>query len=425
MPQAACPSSASPPAAEKEKTMIRKIIVIALALCVILVAGIQLFLAYGLTDSLRKWVVPAIKTKYNADVSISRISVNLLGGALNVHGIKVANPPGFDEPLMLLVERCGLKVGLPALFKAGSADIQKAVLKDLILNISRNKDGALNLDQILSAMQSQKSASSSGETSAAGQPESGAKQRAFPNIIIKKMEIVTKLNYYDWQIGQPFKLGIEMDIQLSNIANYGFDDSLSGVINLHGNILENDKKCAFDLNGRISPIADPLLVSFDLAGSMQTIDLKTFKGLIENIGLQEGKASGTITLVCRKGQFDPEKSALRLKFSDIVPTKEKADKMGGIPMPSTLNMIIPIRGPLSNPQINVAEAFIKSMTSEDTVNSILKGIIDSKGAKSDGAVKDGKKAIESELSATGGKEPAKKISDVKGMFGDILGGKDK
>jgi len=401
--------------------MIRKIVVIALVLCVILVAGIQLFLAYGLTDSLRKWVVPAIKTKYNTDVSVSRISVNLLGGALNVHGIKVANPPGFDEPLMLLIERCGLKVGLPALFKAGSADIQKAVLKDVILTISRNKNGALNLDPILSAMQSQKSAAPAGEApAAAGQPETNSKQRALPNIIIKKMEMVTKLNYYDWQIGQPFKLGIEMDLLLSNIANYGFDDSLSGVINLHGNILENDKKYAFDLNGRISPITDPLLVSFDLAGSMQTIDLKTFKGLIENIGLQEGKASGTITLVCRKGQFDPEKSALRLKFSDIVPTKEKAEKMGGIPMPSTLNMIIPVRGPLSNPQINVAEAFIKSMTSEDTINSILKGIIDSKGTKSDGAEKDGKKAAESAL-----KEPAKKISDVKGMFGDILGGKEK
>ncbi len=401
--------------------MIRKLVAIILVLCVILVAGIQIFLAYGLTDSLRKWVVPVIKTKYNADVSVSRISVNLLGGSLNVHGIKVTNPPGFDEPLMLLIERCGLKVGLPALFKAGSADIQKAVLKDLILNISRNKDGALNLDPIIGAMQSQKGAAPAGEASpapAGGQAEAGAKQKALPNIIIKKMEVATRLNYTDWQVGQPFKLGIEMNLDLSNIANYGFDDSLSGIINLHGNILEGDKKCAFDLNGRISPITDPLLVSFDLAGSMQTIDLKTFKGLIESVGLKEGKASGTITLVCRKGQYDPEKSMLRLKFSDLVPTKEKAEKMGNIPMPSTLNMIIPVNGPLSKPQMNFAEAFLKSMTSEDTVNSILKGIMDSKKPKGDGAEKEGQKAAESAI-----KDPAKKASEVKGMFGDLLGGK--
>ena len=40
----------------------------------------------------------------------------------------------------------------------------------------------------------------------------------------------------------------------------------------------------------------------------------------------------------------------------------------------------------------VAEAFFKSMTSEDTVNSILQGIIDAKGTKRDGAEKDDKKS---------------------------------
>ncbi|MDO9541724.1 MAG: hypothetical protein Q7J98_05320, partial [Kiritimatiellia bacterium] len=109
--------------------MTRKIVIIALILGILLVTGIQLFLSYGLTDSLRKWVLPAIKTKYNTDVAVSRVSVNLLGGALNVHNINVANPPGFDEPTMLSIERCGLKVGLPALFRAGSADIKKTVLK--------------------------------------------------------------------------------------------------------------------------------------------------------------------------------------------------------------------------------------------------------------------------------------------------------
>ena len=421
--------------------MIRKIVIIVFIICVIIVTGLQLFLAYGLTDSMRKWVVPAIKTKYNMDVSVSRISVNLLGGSFNVHGIRVANPPGFDEPCMFIIERCGLKMGLLTFFRAGSADIQKAVLKDVILTVSRNKAGELNLEPVLNAMQSQKSTAPGGANevqgpATPGREETGSRQRAFPNIIIKKMEMETRLNYLDWQIAQPFKLGIEMNLQLSNIANYGFDDSLSGVINLHGNILENDKKCAFDLNGRISPITDPLFVSFDLAGSMQTIDLKTFKELIENIGLREGKASGTITLVCRKGQFDPEKSALRLKLTDLVPTKEKAEKMGNIPMPATLNMIIPVRGHLSNPQINVAEAFIRSMTSEDTVNSILKGIMESKNAKkNDGGAErqtadpassaTGGSLAELGQAASGGKEPAKKTSDVKSLFGDILGGKDK
>lgn len=403
--------------------MIRKILIIALILIVALATGLQLFLAYGLTDSLRKWVLPAIKTRYNTDVSVSSVGVNLMGGSLNVHDVKVANPPGFDDPLMISIERCGLKVGLPALFKAGSADIQKAVVSDLTLTVIRKKDGTLNLEPILNAMQAQKGASPAAEpapTPPAEKPAGDVKKHDFPNIIIKKMEMATKFNYLDWQIGQPFKLGLEMNLQLSNIANYGFDDSLSGVVNLHGNILESDKKCAFDLNGRISPITDPLLVSFDLAGSMQTMDLKTFQGLIENIGLQDGNVSGTITLVCRKGQFDPEKSVFRLKFSDVVLTKEKSEKMRGIPLPKSFDVLVPINGPLANPQINVMEAFFKTITSEDMVNSIIKGIVESKGGKTDDVLKGGQKAAESEM-----KEPAKKISDVKGMFGDLLGGKEK
>jgi len=403
--------------------MTRKIVLIALILCVILVTGIQLFLAYGLTNSLRKWVLPAIKTKYQTDVSVSRLSVNLLGGSLNVHNIKVANPPGFDEPTMLFIERCGLKVGLPALFKSGSADIHKTVLKDVILTIARNKNGALNLEPLLSAMHEARNSqapAAEAQPAPAEQREKNVSQSAFPNITIKKMEMIAKLNYLDWQIGQPFKLAIEMNLQLSNIANYGFDDSLSGIINLHGNILENDKKCAFDLNGRISPIPDPLLVSFDLAGSMQTIGLKTFKGLIENIGLQDGNVSGTITLVCRKGQFDPEKSVFRLKFSDIVLTPEKTKGMSGIPLPSSFNVLVPVTGSLANPQINVADAFFKTITSEDMVDSIIKSIVDSKRLQGDRTTNTDQKAAEPESG-----EPAKKISDVKGMLGDFLGGKEK
>jgi hypothetical protein len=401
--------------------MLKKIILAAVILCVILVVGLQFFLAYGLTDSLRKWVLPAVKAKYDTDVSVRNISVNLLGGTLNVHGIQVANPPGFDEPALLAIENCGLKVGLPALFRAGGADIQKAVLKNVSLAIVRDKNGALNLDPLLNAMQSpERTAGSGGGAAGAGEDAADPARASFPNITVKKMEMAARLNYFDWQIGQPFKLGIETDLQLSNIANYGLDDSLSGIINLRGHILENGRKCAFDLNGRISPIADPLTVSFDLSGSMQTLDLQTFKEFIENIGLKEGKASGTINLVCRKGRFDPEKSVLRLKLSNIVPTEEKAKKMGGIPMPATLNIIVPVSGPLSNPQINVAEAFFKSMTSEDTVNSILQGIIDSKTEKDQNLEKGGKQNDKS-----GSKTPAPKISEIKSMFGDILGGADK
>lgn len=402
--------------------MMKKIIVFGLIIIVILVVGLQFFLAYGLTDSLRQWVLPVIKERYNADVSVGSLSVNLLGGSLDVNDIKLANGPGFDEPTMLAIDRCRLKIGLPALFRGGSAEIQKAVINDLSLVIVRNKNGTLNLEPLLAAMSdSRSSRPAAGEVvpATSGQQEPQVKQRPLPNIVIKKMELYKKLTYIDWQIGQPFKLGLDIDLNLSNIANFGLEDSLSGVINLHGNILEDNKKCAFDLNGRISPITNPLLVSFDLSGSMQKADLKTFKGLIENIGLQDGNVSATATMVCRKGQFDPEKSVISLKFSDVVLTPEKAEKMKGIPLPSSFTVLVPVTGPFSNPQVNVGEAFVKTITSEAMVDSIIKGIIDAKKPSGD-ELKSGGKSSDSES-----KEPARKLDDIQNVLGDFFGGKKK
>lgn len=398
--------------------MIRKIIVLGLIAAITLIVATQFFLAYGLTDSMRKWVLPAIKNRYNTDVTVKNVSVNLFGGSLSINNIHVASPEGFNEASMVSIERCGLKIGLPALLKGGGASIEKAVVKNAIFTVVRNRNGVLNLEPVLTAMkqpprqEQDGSGKDTSKTEAERQEASGATAASLPNIVIKTMELMTKLNYTDWTIGQPFNLGIELDLRLSNIANYGPDETLSGVLNLHGNIIEQNNKPAFDVKGRISPITDPLFISFELDGAFQKTDLKTFKGLIENIGLQGGNVSGTMTLVCHKGQFNPEKSVLRMKFSDIVLTREKADKMRGIPMPSAFNVLVPVSGPLANPQINVTEAFIKTITSEDMVDSIIKGIVNQD-----------KTANDSENDKKANEPASRKSPDFKSIFGDILGGK--
>jgi len=401
--------------------MLRKLSALILVVIVVVIVGLQFFLAYGLTNSLRKWVLPVIKERYRADISVNNLSVNLFAGSMNVDGIKIANPEGFNEPMLLDIGRCGLKVGLPALFKSGCAEIQKAVVKDAELTIIRNKDGLVNLNPILSAMR----ASQESPAAPAASPSSaaGAEQKekgTLPDFVIKKLEIFSKLNYLDWQINaaEPFKLGIEISLLLSNIANYGPNDSLSGAINLRGNLLGNDKKCAFELNGRISPLTDPLSASFDLDGSMQTADLKDFKGIIEGIGLKDGKISATTSLVCRKGRFDPEKSVIRLKFSEVVLTDEKAEKTKGIPLPSSFDVLVPVSGQLANPQLNIAEAFVKTITSEAMVDSIIKGIVDSKKLSGEKSRTD-KKSSEPESN------PAKELDSIKGIFDGLTGGREK
>ena len=93
----------------------KKAIIIVLVLIMAVVIGLQLFLAYGLTDSLRQWVLPMAKDRWNLDVTLERVSVNLLGGSLSIHGVQVINPPGFDDPSMITMKRFKLTIGLLAL----------------------------------------------------------------------------------------------------------------------------------------------------------------------------------------------------------------------------------------------------------------------------------------------------------------------
>ncbi|MDD5679272.1 MAG: AsmA family protein [Kiritimatiellae bacterium] len=360
----------------------KKTLIIFVVLILAAVVGLQLFLAYGLTDSLRQWVLPMAKERWNLDVTMESVSVNLPGGSLTIYGVQVINPPGFDDPNMITIRRFKLKIGLMALFRGGIAEIEKATVRDVSLSVVRNREGVLNIEPALEAIHAAMTnvpAAAPGEEVPA---TSGVKPhvRKIPDFAIRQMEVKTRLQYVDHKISDPpFRLSLDMQVRLKGIANYGRDDVMSGTINLLGHILTNDRKSAFDLNGRVAPIKDPTRLSFDLTGSIQTIDLKNFQELAKRCGFEEGRISGTMTLYCQQGVFDPEKSILHLTFNKVKFTKEQQQQFGGIPFPETFQALVPVKGTLTNPQIDVREAFRKTLASKDTFDSIIKGVLDAQG----------------------------------------------
>ncbi len=358
----------------------KKILIIIVALLVVAVIGVQLFLAYGLTDSLRKLVLPMAKDRWNLDVTLESVSVNLLGGSLSIHGAQIVNPPGFDDPSMITMKRFKLNIGLLALFRGGIAEIEKAAIRDASLSVVRNREGVLNIEPALEAIHA---AMSNAPVAAPGKADPSAPRGAavhvqrIPDFAIRQMEVKTKIQYLDHTISEPpFRLGLDLQLRLKNITNYGRDDVMAGTINLLGYIMTTDRKCAFDLNGRIAPIKDPTRLSFDLTGSIQTIDFKNFQELAKHYGFEKGQMSGTMTLYCQQGVFDPEKSVMRLTFNGVKLTKEQQDQFGGLPFPETFQAMVPVRGKLTSPRIDVREAFMKTLVSKDTFDSIIKGVMD-------------------------------------------------
>ena len=354
--------------------MIKKLIAVLLVLIVLLVIGLQLFLQYGLTNSLRKYVLPAAREQLQVDVSVEKVSVNLLAGSFTVHGVVVANPPGFQEPEMAAIRRFSINIGIPALFKGGVAEIQKAVLKGGVVTVVRNKEGALNIQPLLGSRETSEPA----PATPAAEPVSPAARKT--NLLIKSLEAKSQVRYIDYQLTEePFKLGLELQVHLRNIATFGDEDVLSGTIKLLGTLLVEDKKCAFDLNGQIAPIVDPLRMSFDVSGSMQEVDLKAFKQLIQKHGIEGGTVCGTATLLCKKGVFDPDKSLLRLTLNKIKLTEEERAKIPGGRLPESLKIVLPVKGTLERPAIDFNGILEKTLLSPDMFESVLKGVLQDQG----------------------------------------------
>ncbi|MBU4211616.1 MAG: AsmA family protein [Kiritimatiellae bacterium] len=398
----------------------KKTLIVIVVLLMAAVIGLQLFLAYGLTDSMRQLVLPMAKDRWNLDVTLERVSVNLLGGSLSIHGVHVINPPGFDDQSMITMKRFKLTIGLLALFRGGIAEIEKATIRDASLSVVRNREGVLNIEPALEAIHTAMSNAPAAAPGAAGPATPGDATphvRRIPDIAIRQIEVKTLLQYVDHKISEPpFRLGLDIQVRLKDITNYGRDDVMSGTINLLGHILTTDRKCAFDLNGRIAPIKDPSRLSFDLTGSIQTIDFNNFQDLAKRCGFEKGQISGTMTLYCEQGVFDPEKSVLHLTFNKVKLTKEQQEQFSGIPFPETFKALVPVKGTLTNPEIDIREALMKTLASKDTFDAIIKGVLEAQGRSADSQTKSNAPNADSS-----GKGKPDQPLDIKDTLGGLLG----
>lgn len=398
-----------------KKTLIGIVILV-----VVVVIGLQLFLAYGLTDSLRQWVLPMAKERWNLDINLTRVSVNLPGGSLCIHGAQVINPPGFDNHHMISMKRFKLNIGLLALFRGGIAEIKKASIQDATLNVVRNREGLLNIGPALAAIHNAISNAPTTTSAVAGPGQPSATPpnvRRIPDFAIRQMQVKTHLHYIDHKLTDPpFNLGLDMQVRLKDITNYGRNDVMSGTINLQGHILTTDRKCAFDLHGRIAPIKDPSQPSFDLTGSIQAFNLSNFKELAMRCGFEQGQISGTMTLYCQQGIFDREKSILHLTFNNIKLTETQRQKYSGIPFPETFKVLVPIAGTLTNPQIDIREGMLKTLASKDTFDTLIRGVMDAQQRSTD--TQPGNQAPNTNDTGTG---KPNRPADIRNTLGGLFG----
>lgn len=353
--------------------------VIALFLIVaVAVGGLQLFLAYGLTDIVRRQVVPGLKEQFNLDVDVDRVSVNLLAGDVTLHGFQVANPEGFGDERMIRVRRSSIAVSLPALLKGKKVDILRARAKDGQVQVVRNSEGHVNVRDAGRALLDVSAApvrpwAAPDEEAARPDPE----PREIGDFRIRDVDARFQVQYDDHTLlARPMALCIDVDLRMNNIANHGPPDILSGTVAAHGRIVENGNSGSFKLQGIVSPVIDPERISFTASIRIEDVRLMALKEFVEEQGLIHDSASGRLNLKCDRGIFDPEKSELRLTFHDIGFTERLRKRMMGLERLESFTIVAPVRGSLAAPDLDIKGAIRESMLSDEMAAIVLKSIME-------------------------------------------------
>jgi len=357
----------------------KKIIIGALMLLVAILIGLHIFIGYRLTSSLRKRVLPVLKERFNLDVRVNRVGVNLFTGVLRINGMRISNPPGFIEPDLISLRRLGVNVSLLALFKDRTIEVEKGIVNDAVLIVIRNKNGKVNTREIIGALEQAVNVPPSTVSPAKDRDNAAgtaAEEKKVPNTKINKARITAVVHYIDYSLSEdPFKLGVELDIRLRDVSNYGSDDVLSGMVNLRGNILADERKRAFTFKGRVAPVVDPERMSFVVTGSMQAVELDVFKVFVEKYGIKDGSVSGTVNLLCHKGVFDSDKSTIKLTFNNVL-IGQKLVNIENIGTLESFTIVVPVGGTLGKPEIDIDGAVMQTLLNEELLGAVLKDVLE-------------------------------------------------
>ena len=95
-------------------------------------------------EKLMAMLVPRIETALNRKVEIQDVSVSIWRGlGVDVTGMKVLNPPGFNQDVLLKFDQLQVRVKLlPLLHKR--IEISKLILKDPVINLEKTPAGVSN-----------------------------------------------------------------------------------------------------------------------------------------------------------------------------------------------------------------------------------------------------------------------------------------
>ena len=149
----------------------RRLIIVVVAIVVLLGAlvGFSGYLLKGLVTGEKDTLLKELSRRAGVQISVERADFDVAGWyamrpALSLTGVKVANPPGFQQPHLLTADRIDVRVAIKPLLSR-RLEVETLVLEKPQFLIERNKQGISNLEVFSQGLGSGKAGGGPGKAS--------------------------------------------------------------------------------------------------------------------------------------------------------------------------------------------------------------------------------------------------------------------
>jgi len=341
------------------KRFISALLVVAVLLAAALGVA-QYTLERRLTSLLTEEVLPDSQRALGVGVSIRDSGLSVLGGYVHVNDLSVANPTGFVEPALCAVDRLQLNLGLKGLLSRSTANIARLQADGAALTLVRNKDKQFNLGMLGTPPPADPPPLSSPRAPPSLKRTTGGSTGGQSAVSIGTLVLDSTIRYIDYHLvadNRPLDLTLKLTVFGTNITTGTRPSPQWGTVAIRGAQASDNNRWVTRLDGRMATIADPMQASFDLEGQITAINAQALQPYLEETGLLCEELDINISIVCRHGKFDPQKSTLSLNMRNVTLTTNLVDDLpDALRHMDSLVLPLPLAGTLAEPQTDVAQA---------------------------------------------------------------------
>jgi len=346
-----------------------KILFLIASMSVLILIGLHFFLQYGLTNTMRKVVLPRIEKETGIRTTIGDLSINLPKGTLNLWEVSIKNPKGFILDDVAKVNHILIKIDFWALLTSNKIKIEKIAVYDMLVNVIRNKEGDLNLKSF------EKLKHSKPKTEQEKIAKKEKLKKDWPEILVTALECNATIKYLDFKLNE-LDLSLDLTLTGDHISTVKAENTRWGNLFLVGGVGSKKSKFSTDLWMKIAPIRDPNSLSFDLTGKVMKLDPRMLNKIYKKLKVKSMPFGVNPDLYVRGNKF--EHSKVYFELNNITFEKRLSKHLGDMASIESLNIPIPVKGTLRKPKFNVQKSFLDSMNpnSESILKAFLQGKLD-------------------------------------------------